>query len=298
MIALHASGGLGNQLFNYAAARTLADRTNATLVVDAAAYRNQWGVDATRPHVLHRFPARASFRNLGHNVIRRPLLGRIARRLRENTLATVIDRPATEIGYFSGFQRLGRRTVLKGHFISPRFFAGNEDRIRRDLSLDIGVIQADEVAVEVLAGMRSRGTPVAVHVRRGDLLTAELNWLLLPDIEAYYRNAFKRMTEMLADPVFWVFSDDPGWCRATFAAFPGEVRIVDTLDDGRANPIKEFYLMSQCHSFVIANSAFSWWGAWLGSNETKRVITPDRWDNRGFVAMADLIPAGWEKIAW
>jgi Glycosyl transferase family 11 len=298
MIVLHASGGLGNQLFNYAAARTLADRTHATLVVDAAAYRNQWGVDATRPHVLHRFPARARFRNLECNGNRRPLLSRIARRLREGTFAAVIDRPANEIGYFPGLQQLGRRTVLKGHFISPRFFAGNEDRIRQDLTLDIGVIHADEVANRVLAEMRSRGTPVAVHVRRGDLLNPELNWLLLPDIEVYYRNAFKRLAELLAEPVFWVFSDDPEWCRQTFAAFPGEVRIVDTLCDGRANPVKEFYLMSQCHSFVIANSAFSWWGAWLGSNEAKRVMTPDRWDNRGFVAMADLLPAEWERIAW
>ena len=298
MIALYASGGLGNQLFNYAAARTLADRTNTTLVVDAAAYRDQWGSDGTRPHVLHRFPARARFRNLERNVIRRPLLGRITRRLREDILATVIDRPANEIGYFPGFQRLGRRTILKGHFISQRFFAGNEDRIRRDLTLDTGVIHADEVANRVLVEMRSRGTPVAVHVRRGDLLNPDLSWLLLPDIEAYYRDAFKRMAALLADPVFWVFSDDPEWCRETFAPFPGEVRIVDTLVDGRANPIKEFYLMSQCHSFVITNSAFSWWGAWLGSSEAKRVIAPDRWDNRGFVAMVDLIPAGWEMIAW
>jgi len=56
--------------------------------------------------------------------------------------------------------------------------------------------------------------------------------------------------------------------------------------------------MSQCHSFVIANSAFSWWGAWLGPGETKHVIAPYRWDTRGVVSMVDLIPADWETISW
>jgi hypothetical protein len=203
-----------------------------------------------------------------------------------------------EIGYFPGFEDMGRRTILKGHFISPRFFAGNEGRVRQDLTLDIGVLRDDETAAGVLAEIRRRGTAVAVHVRRGDLLNPESAWLVLPDIGIYYRRAFDRMAELLKNPVFWVFSDDPGWCRLAFAAAPGEVRFVDMLSDGRVNPVKEFFLMSQCHSFVIANSAFSWWGAWLGPSETKHVIAPYRWDNRGVVSMTDLIPADWETISW
>ena len=298
MIALYASGGLGNQLFNYAAARTLADRRRTSLVVDGVAYGDQWGPDATRPHVLHRFPARARFRNLGRSAKRRSLASRVVRRMREDAFATVIERPAADIGYFPAFNELGRRTILKGHFISPRFFAGNEGRIRQDLTLDAGVVQSDETAVGVLAEIRSLGTPVAVHVRRGDLLNPEFSWLRLPDIEVYYRSAFDRMAQLVTDPVFWVFSDDPHWCRKAFLSVPGRVRFVDMLTDGRVNPLKEFFLMCQCHSFVIANSAFSWWGAWLGVSETKRVIAPHRWDNRGVVSVADLIPDGWERISW
>jgi hypothetical protein len=298
MISLYASGGLGNQLFNYAAARTLADRTGVALVIDAGEYADQWGPDAVRSHVLHRFPVRAKFRNLGRRSAPKPLPSRIMRRLREDALATVVERPLYEIGYFRAFEELGRRTVLKGHFISPRFFAGNETRIRMDLTPDTGVLEADAVAIAVLAEMESRGTPVAVHVRRGDLLRPELAWLMLPDPETYYRRALERMAERLAEPVFWVFSDDGDWCRTTFARFPFAMRIVDLLPDGRRNPIKEFLLMSRCHSFVMANSAFSWWGAWLGTGEGKHVIAPFRWDNRDLVDMNDLIPAEWERISW
>jgi len=220
------------------------------------------------------------------------------RRLREDAFATLVDRPAGEIGYFSKFEELPRRTILKGHFISPRFFARNEARIRQDLTLDIDALEADPIAVAVLAEIRSQGASVAVHVRRGDLLKSELRWLMLPDMESYYRAAFERIADSLREPVFWVFSDDPDWCREKIGELPFETRIVDMLVDGRVNPVKEFFLMSQCHSFVIANSAFSWWGAWLGSNDAKRVIAPYRWDTRGFVSTKELIPPEWERVSW
>jgi hypothetical protein len=93
MIALYASGGLGNQLFNMRQRARSQIATARALVVDAAAYRDQWGREATRPHVLHRFPARAKFRNLGRNGERRPLASRILRRLNEDAFATG-DRPS------------------------------------------------------------------------------------------------------------------------------------------------------------------------------------------------------------
>jgi hypothetical protein len=229
---------------------------------------------------------------------RKPLASRILRRLREDAFATLVARPANEIGYFSAFEDLGRRTILKGHFISPRFFAGNEHRIRQDLTLDMTVLADDSAAMDVLARIRGEGTAVAVHVRRGDLLRPESRWLLLPDIENYYRKAIERFRALVARPIFWIFSDDPDWCRQAFAGFPVDIRFVDMGADARTNALKEFVLMCQCDNFVIANSAFSWWGAWLGASETKRVIAPYKWDNHQFVSMNDLIPARWEMISW
>jgi hypothetical protein len=106
------------------------------------------------------------------------------------------------------------------------------------------------------------------------------------------------LAQLLADPMSWVCFDDPERCPRTCGAFPGEVRIADSPVHRRVNPIKELFRMCQCHSVVIVNGAFLRCGAWLGSSVAKRVLTPDRRDNRGFVAMADLIPAGWERIGW
>lgn len=298
MISLYANGGLGNQLFNYAAARTLADRTSTGLVVDGSTYRDQWGPDATRPHILHRFPVRAVFRNLEPSTPRGSLVRRISRRVREDLFSRVLFRSGGEIGYFPGFRHLGGRTILKGHFISPKFFAENEDRIRRDLTLESGIVTGDEEAIRLFNSIRGNENAVGVHVRRGDLLSPELDWLLLPGIVEYYRQAIDRMVDRLGSPVFWVFSDDPAWCRAAFAEYPADIRFVDTLSDSRVNPVKEFFLMCQCRNFIIANSAFSWWAAWLGSHARKHVMAPYKWDNRALVSVMDLVPAEWERIAW
>ncbi len=297
MIVLHNNGGLGNQLFNYAAARSLADGHRVCLTVDASAYADAWGNPA-RPHLLHHFPIRASFRHLGAEMDRPPLWARVARRLREDLLSVEYLRGEGEFAYFPEFQRLGRRTILRGHFIGQRFFAGNEDAIRRDLTLDDRILDGDPAARELLARIRAAPLAVGVHVRRGDLLLPAHSWLLLPNIESYYRRAMATFGGPQSEATFWIFSDDPDWCREQLCDGQSATQVIDLPAPATAKILREFYLLSQCHSFIVANSAFSWWAAWLGRHPSKRVIAPDRWDCDRRIAVGDMLPPEWEQLAF
>src|SRR4030095_13917195 len=119
---------------------------------------------------------------------------------------------------------------------------------------------------------------IFVHVRRTDFLTNPFHMVLPID---YYREAAALMATKVRDPVFFVFSDDPDWCEANFR-LPYHTKVVENVDRtverhlGREDA--ELYLMRQCGHAIIANSSFSWWGAWLGADTRGgMIIAPKTW---------------------
>jgi hypothetical protein len=294
VITHYASGGLGNQLFNYAAARTLADRHGTGLILDLEAYRDQWDANAFRPFLLHHFQVRARYRNWGPRRERAPVWQRARRWLAEDAFAVRVRR--AELGFFEGFNTLPKRTVLHDHYISPRFFSGNEARLRQDLApADDPLTGRDR---ELLAIIRSSPQPVGVHVRRGDLLLPQHRHLQLEALERYYERAFAHVASRLDAPLFVVFSDDAAWCKAAFASFGGNVLYSCDFSGGDPSAIADFHLLRHCRHFVIANSAFSWWAAWLGAQPDSIVIAPERFESANLLDLDELLPAGWVRMAW
>ena len=129
--------------------------------------------------------------------------------------------------------------------------------------------------------------PVSLHVRRGDCTVASTNRVDLP-LE-YYLNAISSITQRLDDPTFFVFSDDIPFAKEYL---PQNVAMVfiDHNDDFSAH--EDLRLMSACHHHVIANSTFSWWGAWLNPRD-KMVIAPKQWYNTEDSYYPDLLPQTW-----
>lgn len=129
---------------------------------------------------------------------------------------------------------------------------------------------------EVLAERISDSPAVSVHVRRGDYLDASHGGMYTGICtEGYYQKAMERIRKSVPDAVFYVFSNDTDWAKAHFAGKDCVVAEGGTEDTG----YQDMYLMSLCQHHIIANSSFSWWGAWLGRNPEKKVIAPDRWLN-------------------
>lgn len=128
-----------------------------------------------------------------------------------------------------------------------------------------------------------------IHVRRTDYTqghTRDYHGLPSPE---YYTAAIEHIRGWHPDAKFFVFSDDPEWCRASFPDFT-------VVDHNAGTPHEDMFLMSLCRHGIIANSSFSWWGAWLGGNPPERiVIAPKKWFSAN-LDTRDLIPDGWMRL--
>ena len=135
---------------------------------------------------------------------------------------------------------------------------------------------------------------VSLHVRRGDYaadpVVMAMHGVCSLD---YYARAVEYVLERVSKPVFFLFSDDPDWVRDHLKV-RGSMRVVD--QNGPDSGSEDLRLMVQCKHHIIANSTFSWWGAWLNANPDKLVIAPKRWFADGSLNTSDLLPTNWVKM--
>ena len=190
------------------------------------------------------------------------------------------------------FEALGPQASLFGYFQSERYFASIARPLRDWFSPREPF---GDAAAGVLARIERSRLPVSVHVRRGDYLnpgTAEFHGILG---EPYYRQALARLTDAIGqDAELIVFSDDPAAAEQVLNFVP-KSRLVHACGDPE-RPWEDMALMAHCHHHVIANSSFSWWGAWLNRSPTKIVIAPLAWFAPAELSKrntGDLYPPGW-----
>jgi hypothetical protein len=263
VISVHISGGLGNQLFQYAAGLALARRLNTGLRMDARKFAS---TDASQED-----PSARPLRILDLDLPFRELCTKAEEKSlrRRWNLAKNLHLPKSWLGfhtdpdhhYSPSFLSLPDGTRLQGYFQSELYFAEIADEVRSafqpsDPSL-IATINAK------LAALRREHRPlVSLHIRRGDFL----------DITAYDAmtgaDFIDRATAEFPDADFLVFSDDLAWCRTHFAQRPNMhfspfARVLD-----------DFFAMARCDHNILAKSTFSWWAAWLNTQPGRRVVAP------------------------
>jgi hypothetical protein len=281
-------GGLGNQMFQYAAGRGLSLRCGLPLRLDLSAmarYRvHAYGLDrfaltaaVATPDEL---PPAAPRSGLGGLVDRlRPRRGSSIPRIEEKSF-----RFDPEVFAHRG------PAHLSGYWQSERWFVDHATTIRDDFRLARPM--APERA-EILARLHATAS-VSVHVRRGDYVSNPaanaFHGTCAPD---WYAAAIERIGERIVEPTFFVFSDDPAWVRENLAMPAGTV-FVDPRPDGR--DAEDLHLMAAARGHVIANSTFSWWAAWLDPRPDKPVIAPARWFADPGHDTRDLIPADWQRL--
>ncbi|MDD3060131.1 MAG: alpha-1,2-fucosyltransferase, partial [Sulfurimonas sp.] len=135
---------------------------------------------------------------------------------------------------------------------------------------------------------------VSLHVRRGDYVSNK-NATSYHGVSSldYYYNAIETISKKISNPILYIFSDDIPWVRENLIVSLPIVFIENTNTD---RPFEDIYLMSLCKHNIIANSTFSWWGAYLNSNLEKNVIAPKKWFNDPVINTEDLIPSSWTRI--
>ncbi len=297
MIIVRLRGGLGNQLFQYAAGRALAAHHQVPLKLDLYTYAQHPyrkyelhhfqidAVEATREEV-HRFT--------GSN----PIIRYLHKRENYFRCPGVFAQP--HYHFYEDFFLLPADIYLSGYWQSERYFSGIAGMLRSQFS---PAQPLDEKNTAYLRQMQSEHS-VAVHVRRGDYKSAGYASFFGTLPESYYGEAMTKLRQRVGNPVFYFFSDDIAWCKATFGTTGAQFIDHNT----GADAFKDLLLMSACRHQIIANSTFSWWGAWLNDNPEKVVVAPRQWFKSDFLDKKvpvyasrfyntrDLIPAGWIRL--
>ena len=290
MITAGLIGGMGNQMFQYAAGFALASRLGVGLRLDRSWFRGRperwYSLDAFS--ISGRVATDEELRQAG---IRYP--GSLARGLARIgfkrlglTRGQVVE---PDFPYWPGFRELPDGSCLAGYWQSERYFEDVADAIRREFTVREAPDPENQRALEQIRACES----VALHVRRGDYATDPRvqQFHGMTTLE-YYQAAVGRMLAHLSDPVFFLFSDDPHWVRQNLVVNAPTVHLDH---NGPKRDYEDLRLMSACRHHVIANSSFSWWGAWLAGRPGQRVIAPARWFRNG-PDTRDLIPTRWERI--
>ncbi len=275
-------GGAGNQMFQYAAGRALADRLCCELQIDNRYVAGQADRGDCFAHFRNaRFTRRGDLPPaksdgwLRYGLWR--AFGRAPKIYREKTL-----------GFDSAVPALPAGTYLHGYWQSERYFADIADRIRDDLAFTTPLDAPNADMAARIAGARN---PVALHVRRGDYVAAGAYAAMTPD---YYRAAARHIANATgSDPTCFVFSNDPDWARENLAlGFP---TVVVDLNDERTGHF-DMHLQTLCAHNVIANSTFSWWAAWLNPAPDKIVVAPGTWFTDPGLSNPDLVPDRWVRL--
>lgn len=288
MIAFRAQGGLGNQLFQYASARRLAIRHGCQLVVDHHWFDHPRPGETPRSLELNRYSVVMRLATPFELLRWTPLRARWGRYLKPFMPMNLVR----EQGYDVNREALLApvNSYLSGFWQSEVYFIDIREQLLQEL-MPITPPGSEDLA---MIDRIQHGESISVHVRRGDYVSlasaSAYHGLCTLD---YYRKAIAYVAERVPSPTLFVFSDDPEWTKANLK-LPFLTYYVDHNPSERA--FQDLRLMSLCRHHILANSSFSWWGAWLSRSADGLVITPERW-----YAMdrptPDLIPSRWIRIA-
>lgn len=265
MNTVYLKGGLANQMFQYAKARTTAGNKVVTLNISEILYPEK--KDTPREFRLDHF--------MIENII--------------------IDKRRQ-----SGLIKLTKKVQQKltgkyDFFQDEKFFHTNKTQIKKEFTLKKPFgLDASKIAETI----NSAPIPISLHIRRGDYVnnvTANIHHGILP--LSYYENAIKKVTDIISvrtphlQPTFFIFTDDPDWAKKNLK-LPTETTYVS----GQGAPdYEELVLMSICQHHIIANSSFSWWGAWLGEKSGSVIIAPHQW-TRKITYPSSPVPERWIRI--
>jgi hypothetical protein len=291
MVVVRLTGGLGNQMFQYAAGRALADRLGADLLLDTRAFEHTLArnVYTRRAYALAPFRVRAKLATAAD--LKDWPLWVVEIGMRLGLVRPFLRRWHFEssICYDASVRSLRAPVFLVGYWQSERYFVDVAERIRSDFTLR-EPLAPDNVRLLELARLPAS---VGLHVRRGDFVSlkdaAQLHGLCSVD---YYRRAIGLLKERYPDCRFLVFSDDPQWARAELPLDPSAVFVTGN----EQRPEEDLALMSACRHHIIANSSFSWWAGWLGYGAEQMVIAPTPWYASAKLDARDLAVPGWRYI--
>lgn len=289
MVITRLIGGLGNQMFQYALGRYLALKNNTELKLDMSDFET---------YKLHKYSLDAF--NIQKNVASKNEIGRLKKFKRKLGRRWFLHNAffTKNLKYFEEKQfnfdpdimKLSGDVYLDGYWQTEKYFKDIEPIIRNDFSFTLPQGEKDKEISKLISGCAA----ISIHIRRADYVadaTANKAHGTCP-IE-YYAKAVELLKEKVDNPHFFVFSDDHEWVKENIKINYPTVYV----DHNNAETnYQDLRLMASCKHNIIANSSFSWWGAWLNANPNKIIIAPKKWFADTGRNDSDLIPSKWTRI--
>ncbi len=278
-------------MFQYAAGRAVSARLKAPLFLDISSYDTN--VPPYRKYELDQFniqaqPVSADELKVFYDKSNRfSFKEKFLRCVRTNYSNGIFNE--STFRYDSRINTLQSPAFIIGYWQSEMYFSDIAQLIRKEF---VSATSNDLASLKIIDEIkRLSNRSVSLHVRRGDYVTdahtASYHGTCTLD---YYNRACARIATVVDSPHFFVFSDDPSWINNNFVLkYPHTIVSLD-----RQNPaINELMIMKACTHHIIANSTFSWWGAWLSGQAQKIVIAPKLWFKNAPHDTSDLLPKSW-----
>ena len=292
MLISNIIGGLGNQMFQYAAVRALALKKSQDLKVDLTDFSGDQVHHGFELNKLFNCNAEIASQNDVSNILGWQAAKLAQRFLKKPQLKLLrwksfVVEPYYH--YWAGLNEIKNNAYLFGYWQSEKYFTDYADKIREDFTFRLPLSERNSDLANQISSVNS----VSLHVRRGDYVTNVKNAFIGVCPLSYYEQAIELINSRIESPVFFVFSDDMTWVKSNLKLDAKTFMVHHNIGSESYNDMR---LMSLCKHNIIANSSFSWWGAWLNTNSTKIVIAPKKWFANDQFDTSDLLPLGWIKI--
>lgn len=291
MIITKLIGGLGNQMFQYAIARNLAEKNGDILKLDIF----EFDTYPDRTYSLYPFNIQNNIASLKevnrfgvrHLQVWKKVIHKMLFNLEIGKKGYIKEK---KFGFDPAILQLSGDIYLDGFWQSEKYFKDIENIIRKEFTFNSNISNSHSDLQEKIECSNSIG----IHFRRGDYAfksSASIKFGICSN--AYYQKAINSIVAVIKNPLFIVFSDDAKWVKNNFIIKHPNIFISDVIPNN--SDWNELMLMSYCKHNIISNSSFSWWAAWLNKNKKKIVIAPSPWFNINR-SESDLIPGNWFKL--
>jgi len=292
MIITEIKGGLGNQMFQYAAGRVLAEINKTNLLLDTKIYDNQ---------IMHNGFELSRIFNIDSGIAKHKDISKLNRFYNykiEKYIRAYVSKFLNNYNYYneknvtfdSEFFKLKDKCYLSGYWQSEKYFANHVDLIRNQFKFKIFLSSQNSIIADTI---KKTSNTISLHIRRGDYLsTVEARSVHYVCNLDYYKRAMREIETKIINPTYFIFSDDIEWTKKNIKIKKNH-HYID--HNNSIESYNDMRLMSLCDHHIIANSSFSWWGAWLNPKIDKIVIAPKKWFANGLDCTTH-VPENWLRI--
>lgn len=292
MVIVRLSGGLGNQLFQYALGRVLSLHHGVPLKMDITLY------ETYKLHFYSLAPFHTVQETATSEEVRKAKLTTYSTLEARVKKITEILKPYYKKSYLKeqsfafdpNVLKASGNVYLDGYWQSEKYFKSFENKLREEFT----IIPKQSGWDKKITNQIQKTNSVSLHVRRADYITNPVTYAFhgVCTLE-YYDKAIIYLAKKIKDMHIFIFSDDKKWARkALHFSYPATF----VHHNGPDKNYEDLRLMSRCKHHIIANSTFSWWGAWLDNKPGKMVIAPNQWFANSKLNTSDLYPKDWIKM--